>query len=1100
MVACAVFAVMQTGWSATYNSVRSGDWASTSTWNTILVPGSSVAGDVAYVKGHSVTSSAAVAYNLNGLGLLTTGSVLRMQSGSSMTVTGMVTLSYGNLIVESNASLSHVSASGYIRIANQGNGQTGSLTINGGTVTSGRTLLIGAAGAQGAQGTLTINSGSLTVTNQLQLGAGTNSSAMVFLNGGAAQVDYLTFMNYGTGQTQSLTMVGGQLTLTTGNEAGSLQFTDTGAKVWFEGGIIVFKGVDTSNDFTAFKTTFNNWVDAGNLDSAVFSDQQLKSGLVFNGADAVLYSGLASFTGTLYVATNGNNGWSGTALSPSPQGIDGPLATLTGARDRIRQMKEAGWTGSVTVFVRNGTYYESETLVLEPQDSGTAEAPVVYKAYPGESPIISGGRKLASPTLNPDGSYSVSIPEAAGWQWRFRQLFIDGRRYTLARSPNTGYFYVQGIPPAPASPYYDEPYWFCHNFIFNPGDLQNWSTLGSNDVSIRAYASWDECTVWLSSADETNHTAFTESHVLAGLDPADQVDNTKRYIIENAPGSLDAPGEWQLDRQSGVLTVIPFNSENLSVKSWVAPLTIEAIKVAGDPDTNSFVENIRFEDLTFSHYAEPVLTSGLKGGWKYGQAASGLLLSAVNVTGGRNLEFLRCEISHIGTHAVQFGRGCVSNRIEQCHIYDMGGGGIYVGERVQSADGYSPGTYGQTGYNIVYNNYIHDGGVLHLGAVGVLIGQSSDNRVAHNEISFFNWSGMQIGWTWDASPTWTYNNIIECNSVHDVGRNVLSDLAGIYTVGENLNTVVRSNVICRVFTWQESQGKGIYPDQATSGVTFSYNLVYDAGSYAFGVNFCRSIDVVNNVFAMSYGKAPFMFGWRADAAIIRNIFYYPWGSVYGDNANKILKDWFRQCDSNLYWRVGGRPVTFQALGTSKVANTNLLDFAAWKTATGLDAHSLVSDPLFTDPLNGDFTFKDASVAESIGFTPVDWSVAGLEGSPAWIAMPEQFARPVSYEAYKSSWPEKHYPVSELDTVLSLGFSMVQTNGQQYGALCVRKIKIPADPGYEVQAADSLLNGSVWSPLTAIHSMVDYGISEAVTVRDTVPASSAQSRFYRVRAP
>jgi hypothetical protein len=933
------------------------------------------------------------------------------------------------------------------------------------------------------------------------LGAGTNSTAKVFLNGGNLEMSYLEFANNGTGQTQSLTVNGGQLTLNTGNEAGSVQFTDSTAKLWYEAGMITFKGVDSTNDFTAFKTTFNGWVDAGNLDSAVFSDQQLKSGLVFNGSDAVLYSGLASFTGTLYVATNGNNSWSGTADLPSSQGTDGPLATLIGARDRIRQMKEAGWTGPVTVFVRGGTYYESETLVLEPQDSGTVTAPVVYKAYPGESPVISGGRKLSSPTLNPDGSYSVYIPEAAGWQWTFRQLFVNDLRYTLARSPNTGYFYVQGIPPEPPSPYYDEPYWFCHNFYFNPGDLQNWSTLGSNDVSIRVYSLWDTVSVWLSEVDEMSHTAFTETHVLGGLDPlgGNAIDQMKRYVVENAPGSLDAPGEWQLNRDTGVLTVIPFASENMATRIWVVPVTQTAISIEGDADSTQFVDHVQFEGLAFRHYAAPNLAGGKKGGWRYGQAAA-TAPACIQIEAGRHLNFISCELSHLGTHAIDFGRGCTSNRVEQCHLYDLGGGGIYVGERIQSKDGYSPGAYGQTAYNTVYNNFIHDGGVLHFGAAGIVIGQSSDNWIAHNEISFFNWSGMQIGWNWDESISWSKNNRIENNRIHNIGQNVLSDLAGIYTVGENLNTVVRSNVISRVFCWVEGNGKGIYPDQNTSGVTFSHNLVYDVGAYAFGINFCRSIDVVNNVFAMNYGKSPFMFGWGADASITRNIFYYPWGSVYGDKANKILKAWFRQCDSNLYWRAGGGPVTFQALGTSQVASTNLLNFAAWKTAAGLDAHSLVSDPLFTDPLNGDFTFRDASVAASIGFTPVDWSRAGLEGDSAWTAVPAQFARPVSYAVYKTLWPGNHYPVSGLDTVLSLGFCMVKANGQQYGALRVQKIKIPVDSGYEVQAADSLLNGSVWSPLTEIYSVADHEISETVTVRDTVPASSAQSRFYRVRAP
>ncbi len=316
MLACAVFASVQTGLSATYNSVQSGDWTSTSTWNTVSLPGSSAAGDVVYVKGHSVTSSAAVAYNLNGLGLLTAGSVLRMQSGSSMTVTGNLTLSYGNLIVDSNASLSHVSGNGYIRIANQGDGQDGAMTINGGTVTSSRAVLIGNAAAKNAQGTLTINSGSFSSALQMILGAGTNSTAKVFLNGGNLEMSYLEFANNGTGQTQSLTVNGGEFVLTTGNQDASLQFADSNAKVWFEDGMITFKGVDSTNDFTAFKTTFNGWVDAGNIDSLSFTDQQLKDQLVFDGTNAVLYSQIPKKSGFLFSLLS----------KPPPEDLFGPVS------------------------------------------------------------------------------------------------------------------------------------------------------------------------------------------------------------------------------------------------------------------------------------------------------------------------------------------------------------------------------------------------------------------------------------------------------------------------------------------------------------------------------------------------------------------------------------------------------------------------------------------------------------------------------------------------------------------------------------------------------------------------------------------------------
>jgi hypothetical protein len=113
-------------------------------------------------------------------------------------------------------------------------------------------------------------------------------------------------------------------------------------------------------------------------------------------------------------------------------------------------------------------------------------------------------------------------------------------------------------------------------------------------------------------------------------------------------------------------------------------------------------------------------------------------------------------------------------------------------------------------------------------------------------------------------------------------------------------------------------------------------------------------------------------------------------------------------------------------------------------------------------------------------------------------MPTQFDRPVSYEVYKAPWPANRYPVSGLDAVLSLGVSIVKDGGRDYGALRIRKIKIPIESSYEPLAAGSLTDGTGWVPLTTIHSVLDQVSSETVFMRDTVSVESAPSRFYRIK--
>src|SRR5438093_6508023 len=69
-----------------------------------------------------------------------------------------------------------------------------------------------------------------------------------------------------------------------------------------------------------------------------------------------------------YVATDGKD--------TNPGTKNKPFATLLRARDAVRSMKGRA-KESIKVFVHSGTYYQDEPLRFGPEDSGTAEAPVI---------------------------------------------------------------------------------------------------------------------------------------------------------------------------------------------------------------------------------------------------------------------------------------------------------------------------------------------------------------------------------------------------------------------------------------------------------------------------------------------------------------------------------------------------------------------------------------------------------------------------------------------------------------------------------------------------------------------------------------------------
>jgi hypothetical protein len=95
----------------------------------------------------------------------------------------------------------------------------------------------------------------------------------------------------------------------------------------------------------------------------------------------------------LFVATNGNDQWTGRLSAPNATRTDGPFATFQRGQQELRAMKAGGpLKAPVTIQVRAGIYTFPQTFKVEAADSGTAAAPVVFRAFGNEKPILIGGK------------------------------------------------------------------------------------------------------------------------------------------------------------------------------------------------------------------------------------------------------------------------------------------------------------------------------------------------------------------------------------------------------------------------------------------------------------------------------------------------------------------------------------------------------------------------------------------------------------------------------------------------------------------------------------------------------------------------------------
>jgi len=162
--------------------------------------------------------------------------------------------------------------------------------------------------------------------------------------------------------------------------------------------------------------------------------------------------GQPGVTANFFVATNGNDSWSGTLSAPNSKGTDGPFASVARAQLAVRNALGSK-PSAITVEIRNGTYYLPQsatapgTLNFTTSDSGTSSIPITWENYPNESPVLSGGITVASLGLtwtNVSGNlWSVQLPSKVQ---PFESLYYNGERRLRSRleSPSGVGYYMKG--------------------------------------------------------------------------------------------------------------------------------------------------------------------------------------------------------------------------------------------------------------------------------------------------------------------------------------------------------------------------------------------------------------------------------------------------------------------------------------------------------------------------------------------------------------------------------------------------------------------------------------------------------------------------------
>lgn len=664
----------------------------------------------------------------------------------------------------------------------------------------------------------------------------------------------------------------------------------------------------------------------------------------------------------IYVSVNGHDSAPGTK--------EQPVGSLTSALECIRKMPG---NEPVTVRIASGTYYMDQPLRLTEKDS----RPIFFEGDSLYKPVFSGAIAVSGWKINSQGWWTCHLPEVERFGLYFEQFFVNGVRATRARTPDKEWFMIKS---SSEQIHYQgtarSPEYATQRLNVNPEDIRSITSIKEDelpDLTAIFYHKWDNTRKRINYFSVDSGSLFLSGKGMKSWNP---LETGTRYILENYKGALSMPGEWFLSRK-GDLFYIPRAGEKPETAQCFAPVLKQLVEITGT--AGNPVRNKTFRNISFQHSANLLPSAGDDPM----QVAAGID-AAIQLDFAENILFDNCEVMHTGNYAVSFSRACHSSEMRHSYLYDLGAGGIKIGEPFLRDD-----QLPVTSEIKIDNNIIHHTGQVFPCGGGVVVFNASNNKITHNEISDLRYTGISLGWMWgyaDSGLITTYmgnqgaleyksghivspaiNNEVAYNHIHHIGWGELSDMGAIYTLGESPGTHIHNNTIHDVYSYDYG-GWGLYTDEGSSHILIENNLVYGCKSGGFHQHYGKENIIRNNIFAFGhYYQLQFT---RVEPHLSfsfeRNIVLMDCGVLLSGPWDKATIEMDRNC----YWSLPKEDPSF--LGTP---------FKVWKK--NKDKHSVVADPLFKDPYALDFEFKSNQTIRKIGFVPFDPKQAGVYGTSEW---------------------------------------------------------------------------------------------------------------------
>lgn len=472
----------------------------------------------------------------------------------------------------------------------------------------------------------------------------------------------------------------------------------------------------------------------------------------------------------------------------------GPFATLEAARDAIRALKQQGPLprGGVVVEIHPDAKPLERTFTLGPADSGTAEAPIIYRGDRHAMPCLTRETRLRDFAKVTDPALLARLPEEArGRVWQtslkaqgidsvppvrlggfgsgrgFRstpavRLFAGDRELPLARWPNQGTTTLESVVVADGHQIHGLRGSKTGRFTCGSDRLARWTA--DPDIVLAGYWFWD----WAESRELVKSIDPAKREIT--LEPPFHTYGYRAgqtFHATNLFSEIDQPGEWYLDRTTLILYVH-------SLPDWPARAGVADGPPTQAPDglTLAFegfpavvaekVEHIRLQGLAWhSSAGDGIHLNNCRHVVIEGCRFSRLAGDAIIVNGGSDCGVVSCDIESIGRGGILLQGGDRKtltpgrHQVTNCHLHHL--------SCVDPT--YTPAVLVTgVGHSLTHNR-IHD-----LPSSAIRVG-GNDHVVEFNEVFKVVLESDDQGAVdmW-GDPTFR-GNVYRYNSWHDIGRN-----------------------------------------------------------------------------------------------------------------------------------------------------------------------------------------------------------------------------------------------------------------------------------------------------------------------------------------